>query len=97
MSIIRLTNTANKRNNLCLLKYFQNQLTYLLQVVGFLLRTLQGPETMFGQHDRTVQTLEAPLTSLLAHQGNKLLCQLMLGTEEAVFSLFSELDLATPL
>lgn len=59
------------------LKYFQNQLTYFLQIGGFSLLKLQDQRRIYGQQDRIVQTLVVLLTSL-SHRQNKLLCQLML-------------------
>ena len=81
--------------NVHLLEHFEIQLTYLLQIGGFLLPQLQVPERIYGQRDKIVQTLVVPLIFLLDHQQNIILCHLMLGTEEPVVILSSELDLAT--
>lgn len=77
------------------LKYFQNQLTYFLQIGGFSLLKLQDQRRIYGQQDRIVQTLVVLLTSL-SHRQNKLLCQLMLWTEGLVLTPCLELELATP-
>lgn len=91
-----LFDITSRLHNQYLLKNFQSHLTYFLQIGGLPLLKLQGPERIYGQHDKIAQTPVVPLISLLAHQQNKLAFQLTLGTEEQVFTQLLELELATP-